>query len=50
MTIDGAGRKTRTVYDSLHRVEKVIKAWAGATNGTGATVDCGVMVTVGYDF
>jgi len=45
VTIDGAGRKTRTVYDSLHRPTKAIRAWAGNSNGWGATRDCNLMRT-----
>lgn len=41
--VDGAGRRTRTVYDAAGRVAKVIKAWAGNNDGTGATLDCSVM-------
>ncbi|KCZ52147.1 hypothetical protein HY29_18270 [Hyphomonas beringensis] len=41
--IDGAGRKTRTVYDSMGRPEKLIKAWAGNNGGTGSTLDCAAM-------
>ena len=40
MTVDGEGRKTRTVYDVLGRPTKVIKAWAGNNSGSGATLDC----------
>ena len=43
VTVDGAGRKTRTVYDVMGRATKVIKAWAGANDGTGATLDCAQM-------
>lgn len=40
VNVDGAGRRTRTVYDDLHRPVKVIKAWAGSIDGTGATLSC----------
>lgn len=43
VTIDAAGRKTRNVYDQAGRMHKVIAAWAGNTNGTGATLECDVM-------
>ncbi|MEL6870874.1 MAG: hypothetical protein AAFO81_13825, partial [Pseudomonadota bacterium] len=45
VTIDGEGRATRTVYDSLSRQTKIIRAWAGNPDGTGATLDCNVMRT-----
>ncbi|HXI86973.1 MAG TPA: RHS repeat-associated core domain-containing protein [Parvularculaceae bacterium] len=40
---DAEGRKTLTVYDAAGRAVKVIKAWAGLMDGTGATLDCGAM-------
>lgn len=40
---DGEGRKTRAVYDVLHRPVKEIRAWAGNIDGTGATLDCNAM-------
>ncbi|PQA89599.1 hypothetical protein CW354_01660 [Marinicaulis flavus] len=41
--VDGAGRKMRTVYDEMGRPAKVIKAWAGANDGSGSTLDCAAM-------
>jgi RHS repeat-associated protein len=41
--IDGANRKTRMVYDSMHRVEKLIKAWAGDNAGNGQ-LNCATML------
>ena len=40
VSVDGAGRRTRMVFDAMGRTTKVIKAWAGANDGTGATLDC----------
>ena len=40
--IDGAGRKTRMIYDPMNRIEKVIRAWAGDNAGNG-TLDCATM-------
>jgi|GEM_PF-697100 len=42
VTIDGAGRKTRTVYDNLYRPVKIIRAWAGTNAGAGE-LDCAQM-------
>ena len=42
VSIDGANRKTRTVYDQMGRVDKLIRAWAGTNNGSGE-LDCSAM-------
>lgn len=43
VTRDPAVRRTRTVYDSLGRVTKIIKAWQGNSQGTGSTLNCDTM-------
>jgi len=40
VTIDAEGRATRIVYDAAGRTLKVILAWAGQSDGTGATISC----------
>ena len=40
---DAEGRMTRSVYDALGRPTKVIRAWAGNLDGTGATLNCDAM-------
>ena len=43
VSVDGASRKTHTVYDDLDRPTKVIKAWTGDNSGGGSTLDCAAM-------
>ncbi len=43
VTVDAEGRATRTVYDAAGRPVKIIRAWDGLTDGTGATLDCATM-------
>ncbi|MEO1243796.1 MAG: hypothetical protein AAFX54_17955, partial [Pseudomonadota bacterium] len=45
VTVDAMGRKTMTVYWPDGKVRKVIRAWDGAEDGTGATTDCSAMRT-----
>ena len=42
VTIDGANRKTRAVYDEMGRVDKLIRAWTG-TNAGGGELNCAAM-------
>jgi RHS repeat-associated protein len=41
--VDGEDRKTRTVYDTMGRPERIIRAWAGNNDGTGSTFVCATM-------
>ena len=43
VSVDGAGRQALMVYDLLDRPTKVIKAWAGNTDGSESTLDCAAM-------